>query len=47
MPGASGLFVPSAFALLGLDIKPYLAEFGPRGTVRQPSWSAELMAEYY
>jgi tRNA-Thr(GGU) m(6)t(6)A37 methyltransferase TsaA len=30
-----------------LDIKPYLAEFGPRGTVRQPGWSAELMAEYF
>ena len=30
-----------------LDIKPYLTEFGPRGEVRQPSWSAELMAEYY
>jgi tRNA (adenine37-N6)-methyltransferase len=30
-----------------LDIKPYLAEFGPRGTVRQASWSAALMADYY
>jgi tRNA (adenine37-N6)-methyltransferase len=30
-----------------LDIKPYLAEFGPRGEVRQPSWSRELMAEYW
>jgi tRNA (adenine37-N6)-methyltransferase len=30
-----------------LDIKPYLAEFGPRGAIRQPAWSAELMAEYY
>jgi tRNA (Thr-GGU) A37 N-methylase len=27
-----------------LDVKPYLAEFGPRGEVRQPSWSTELMS---
>lgn len=30
-----------------LDIKPYLREFGPRGEVRQPSWSSELMAGYW
>jgi tRNA (adenine37-N6)-methyltransferase len=30
-----------------LDIKPYLREFGPRGEVRQPQWSVELMGEYY
>jgi tRNA (Thr-GGU) A37 N-methylase len=30
-----------------LDIKPYLIEFGPRGEVRQPQWSTELMGEYY
>ena len=30
-----------------LDVKPYLAEFGPRGTVRQPSWCNELMAKYW
>jgi tRNA-Thr(GGU) m(6)t(6)A37 methyltransferase TsaA len=30
-----------------LDVKPYLAEFGPRGDVRQPSWSHELMREYW
>ncbi|MER7669945.1 SAM-dependent methyltransferase [Kitasatospora sp. NPDC096128] len=30
-----------------LDIKPYLAEFGPRGEVRQPAWSTELMRAYY
>ncbi len=30
-----------------LDIKPYFAEFGPRGDVRQPSWSKELMAGYW
>ena len=30
-----------------LDVKPYLAEFGPRGELRQPNWSSELMAEYW
>jgi len=30
-----------------LDIKPYMAEFGPRGEVRQPAWSRELMAAYW
>lgn len=30
-----------------LDIKPYLREFGPRGEIRQPRWSVELMGEYY
>ncbi|HEY3923661.1 MAG TPA: SAM-dependent methyltransferase [Acidothermaceae bacterium] len=30
-----------------LDIKPYMAEFGPRGDVQQPTWSRELMAGYW
>ncbi len=30
-----------------LDIKPYMEEFGPRGEVRQPSWSRELMSGYF
>ncbi|MFG3280692.1 SAM-dependent methyltransferase [Streptomyces sp. NPDC048111] len=30
-----------------LDIKPYMAEFGPRGDIEQPQWSAELMRDYY
>ncbi|MFI8103267.1 SAM-dependent methyltransferase [Streptomyces sp. NPDC086023] len=30
-----------------LDIKPWMAEFGPRGEVRQAEWSAELMRDYY
>jgi tRNA-Thr(GGU) m(6)t(6)A37 methyltransferase TsaA len=30
-----------------LDIKPYMAEFGPRGNVVQPTWSRDLMAGYY
>ena len=30
-----------------LDIKPYMAEFAPRGEVRQPQWSRELMSGYW
>lgn len=30
-----------------LDLKPYMREFGPRGEVRQPTWSSELMAGYW
>jgi len=30
-----------------LDIKPVMAEFLPRGEVRQPSWASELMATYW
>jgi len=30
-----------------IDVKPYMAEFGPKGEVRQPGWSRELMAEYF
>lgn len=30
-----------------LDIKPYMAEFGPLGAVRQPRWATELMRAYY
>jgi len=30
-----------------LDIKPYMAEFGPRGALRQPAWSHQLMAGYW
>jgi tRNA-Thr(GGU) m(6)t(6)A37 methyltransferase TsaA len=30
-----------------LDIKPYMAEFGPRGDVREPAWARELMANYW
>ncbi len=26
-----------------LDVKPYMSEFAPRGDVRQPAWSHELM----
>ncbi|MFI8350672.1 SAM-dependent methyltransferase [Streptomyces sp. NPDC085596] len=30
-----------------LDIKPYMAEFGPRGATTQPGWATEIMRQYY
>jgi tRNA-Thr(GGU) m(6)t(6)A37 methyltransferase TsaA len=30
-----------------LDIKPYLSGFAPRGNMREPTWSLELMAGYW
>jgi tRNA-Thr(GGU) m(6)t(6)A37 methyltransferase TsaA len=30
-----------------LDLKPWVAQFGPRGDVRQPEWMDELMREYW
>ncbi|MBL8232699.1 MAG: SAM-dependent methyltransferase [Bryobacterales bacterium] len=30
-----------------VDIKPYMEEFGPKGLVRQPDWSRELMVGYW
>lgn len=30
-----------------VDIKPFMSEFAPRGTIRQPSWSRELMTGYW
>jgi tRNA (adenine37-N6)-methyltransferase len=30
-----------------LDIKPWFAEFGPRGPVRQPGWSTEMLDDYF
>ena len=30
-----------------LDVKPYMEEFAPRGEVRQPAWSRELMRNYW
>ncbi|MGI3786775.1 MAG: SAM-dependent methyltransferase [Janthinobacterium lividum] len=30
-----------------LDLKPYMKEFGARGTVRQPEWATELMRDYW
>ena len=44
------LFVAELDAIDGtpvLDIKPILAEFLPRGEIRQPAWSHELMRDYW
>lgn len=30
-----------------LDIKPYMRDFAPRGDIREPSWTGELMAGYW
>jgi tRNA (adenine37-N6)-methyltransferase len=30
-----------------LDVKPYFREFAPRSEVKQPTWVADLMSEYY
>ncbi|KUJ69596.1 tRNA-Thr(GGU) m(6)t(6)A37 methyltransferase TsaA [Streptomyces albus subsp. albus] len=30
-----------------LDIKPYMAEFGPQGPTAQPDWATEIMRDYY
>jgi len=30
-----------------LDVKPYLSGFAPRGDVREPTWSLELMDRYW
>lgn len=30
-----------------LDLKPWIAGFGPRGAVREPDWAAELMRDYW
>ena len=30
-----------------LDVKPWMDEFAPRGEVRQPAWSRELMSRYW
>ena len=30
-----------------LDLKPWMAEFGPRGETRQPAWASELMRGYW
>lgn len=30
-----------------LDLKPVLADFLPRGEVREPTWASELMAGYW
>ena len=47
---AKALFVAELDAIDGtpvLDIKPVMAEFLPRGELRQPAWSHELMRNYW
>ena len=44
------LFVAGLDAINGtpiLDIKPVMVEFLPRGSIRQPDWSHELMQNYW
>ena len=44
------LWVAELDAIAGtpvIDIKPVMQEFLPRGEVRQPDWSRELMADYW
>jgi tRNA (Thr-GGU) A37 N-methylase len=44
------LFVEGLDAVDGtpvLDIKPVLQEFLPRGPIRQPDWSHEIMKAYW
>src|SRR5690606_1692652 len=30
-----------------LDIKPWFTEFGPRGPVRQPAWTTQMLSDYF
>ncbi len=30
-----------------LDLKPWFAEFGPRGEIKQPDWSRQIRREYW
>jgi hypothetical protein len=30
-----------------LDIKPWFAEMGPRGEVKQAQWSVDMLRNYY
>jgi len=30
-----------------LDIKPWFSEFGPRGEIRQATWSTEMLKNYF
>jgi tRNA (adenine37-N6)-methyltransferase len=30
-----------------LDVKPWFAEFGPRGEIRQAAWSTEMLVDYF
>jgi tRNA (adenine37-N6)-methyltransferase len=30
-----------------IDVKPWFPEFGPRGSIRQASWSADMLGDYF
>ncbi|WP_078911066.1 TrmO family methyltransferase domain-containing protein [Streptomyces sp. NRRL WC-3742] len=30
-----------------LEVRPWFEEFGPRGEVRQPSWTTEMLRDYF
>jgi tRNA (Thr-GGU) A37 N-methylase len=30
-----------------IDLAPYFQEMGPRGSVRQPTWPGEMLADYW
>lgn len=30
-----------------IDVKPWFAEFGPRGEARQPEWPTTMLADYF
>ncbi|WP_238452002.1 SAM-dependent methyltransferase [Micromonospora sp. 4G55] len=30
-----------------LDIKPWFSEFGPRGEVKQPTWTTQMLGLYF
>lgn len=29
------------------DLSPYFTEMGPRGTVHEPAWPGEMLADYW
>ena len=41
VPAGPPSFVPKE------DMLPYMEEFAPRGAVRQPAWTRELMRDYW
>jgi tRNA (adenine37-N6)-methyltransferase len=30
-----------------LDIKPWFTEFGPRGDIREPAWTTQMLVDYF
>jgi tRNA (Thr-GGU) A37 N-methylase len=46
-PDARGRGLDAVDGTPVVDIKPVMSEFLPRGDVRQPRWSTELMRHYW